>query len=116
MQTCSIIWNYSSYLAGVFLCKISARTKHNWHCTIDFFFFRKEYILFLHVYISVNTIFECCYLFFSSEKGHPLNACATEGMEGGHPKYAQVHTGADGYHASCVLAHLQTITLFMFLF
>ena len=27
-------------------------------------FFRKEYILFLNDYILVNTIFECCYLFF----------------------------------------------------
>ena len=26
MQTCSIIWKYSSYYAGVFLCKISPRT------------------------------------------------------------------------------------------
>ena len=88
MQTCSIIWNYPSYKAGVFLCNISPRTKHNWHCTIGFLilFFREEYILFSNVYVSVNTIFEC----------HPLSTCATEGMEGGHPKCVQVHPGGKG--------------------
>ena len=85
IQTCSIIWNYSSYLAGAILHKISPRTKLNWHCTIGFLilFFRKEYILFSNVYISVNMIFECCYLFFGWEIYHPLSTCATEGMEGG---------------------------------
>ena len=84
IQTCSIIWNYSSYLAGVFYWKIISRTKHNWHCTIGFLilFFRKEYILFWNVYISVNTIFECCYSFFSWEISHPLSACITEGILG----------------------------------
>ena len=117
MQTCSIIWNYSSYKAGVFVYKVSRRGKHKWHCTIGFLilFFRKEYILFSNVYISVNTIFECCYLFFGWEIGHRLSTCATEGMEGGHPKCVQVHTGAKGYHSPCVLTHLQTITLFIFL-
>ena len=78
IQTCSMIWNYSSYLVGVFLCKISPRTKRNWHYTIGFLtlFFRKEYILFSNVYISVNTIFECCYLLFGWEIGHPLSTCA----------------------------------------
>ena len=76
MQTCSIIWNYSSYYSrGAFLCKNSPRAKHNWHCTIGFLilFFCKEYILFSNVYISVNTIFECCYLFFCWEISHPLS-------------------------------------------
>ena len=115
MQTCSIIWNYSSYKAGVFLCKISPRTKHNWHCTIGFLilFFRKEYILFSNVYISVNTIFEYCYLFSCWEIGHSLSTCATEGMEEGHPKCVLVFTGGERYHASCVPTHLQTITLFI---
>ena len=117
IQTCSIIWKYCSYKAGVFLCKISPRAKHNWHCTIGFLikFFRKEYVLFLNVYISVNTTFECCYLFFGWKIGHPLSTCATEGIEGGHPKCVQVHTGGEEYHASCIPTHLQTITLFMFL-
>ena len=74
MQTYSIIWNYSSYQSGVFLCKNSPCTKHKWHCTIGFLilFFLKEYILFSNVYISVNTIFEYCYLFFGWEIGYPL--------------------------------------------
>ena len=117
MQTYSIIWNYSSYQSGVFLCKNSPCTKHKWHCTIGFLilFFLKEYILFLNVYISVNTILEYCYLYFGWEIGHPLSICATEGMDGGHPKCVQVHTGGEGYHASCVPTHLQAITFFMFL-
>ena len=84
MQTYSIIWNYSSYQSGVFLCKNSPCTKHKWHCTIGFLilFFLKEYILFLNVYISVNTILEYCYLYFGWEIGHPLSICATEGMDG----------------------------------
>ena len=69
-------------------------------------FFRKEFFFFSNVYISVNTIFECCYLFFSWEIGHLLSTCATGGMEGGHPKHVQVRTGVQGYHASCVRTHL----------
>ena len=46
---------------------------------------------FLNVYISVNTIFECCYLFFGWKIGHPLSTCATGGMEG---RYSKVCTGA----------------------
>ena len=30
----------------------------------------------------MNTTFECCYLFFGREIGHPLSTYATEGMEG----------------------------------
>ena len=102
MQTCSIIWNYSSYKAGVFLCKISPRTKHNWHCTIGFLilFFRKEYILFSNVYISVNTIFKSCYLFFGWEISHPLSTHSTKGMEESHPKCVQVHTRGRGREVS----------------
>ena len=101
MQTYSIIWNYSSYQSGVFLCKNSPCTKHKWHCTIGFLilFFLKEYILFLNVYVSVNRIFKC-YLLFGLEIGHPLSMCATEGMEGSHPKWVQVHIGGEEYHSS----------------
>ena len=83
MQTCSIRWNYFSYKAGVFLCKISPHTEHHWHCTIVFFlfYFFVKNILFSSVYISVNTIFQCCYLFFGWEIGHLLSTCATEGTE-----------------------------------
>ena len=39
---------------------------HHFRFCKDFFFF------FLNVYISMNTIFECSYLFFGWEVGHPL--------------------------------------------
>ena len=108
MQTCSIIWNYSSHKAGIFLCKISpVQSITNIVLLIFLFYFFVNNILFSNVYISVNTIFEY-YI------GHPLSTCPTEGMEGGHPRWVQVHTGGEGYHASCVPTHLQAITLFMF--
>ena len=50
-------------------------------------------LFFSNVYISVNTILECCYLFFFGwEIGHPLSTYAT-GMEGKNPKCVQVRTG-----------------------
>ena len=120
IQTCSIIWNCSSYKAGAFRCKISPRTKHNWHSTIGFLilFFRKEYILFSNVYISVNTIFKSCYLFFGWEISHPLSthvywciqnvyrctrAYRGEGERGITPKSVQVHTGGMGRAVSSLM-------------
>ena len=81
MQTCSIMWNYFSYKAGVFLCKISPHTEHNWHCTIVFLilFFRKEYSFFECLYFSEYDI--RMLLFFGWEIGHLLSTCATEGTE-----------------------------------
>ena len=61
---------------------------------------------FSNVYISVNTIFECSYLSFGWEIGHPLSMCVTRGMERGHPKRLQIGTRGEGYHASCVRTHL----------
>ena len=90
MQTCSIIWNYSSYKAGIFLCKISpVQSITNIVLLIFLFYFFVNNILFSNVYISVNTIFEY-YI------GHPLSTCPTEGMEGGHPRCVQVHTRGRG--------------------
>ena len=88
VQTCSIIWNYSSYKAPV----ISPRTKHNWHCAIGFLilFFRKEYILFSNVYISVNMIFECCYFFWLRNRP-PIKYVRNWRNGGGSPK---ICTGA----------------------
>ena len=40
-------------------------------------------IFFSNGYISVNTIFECSYLFFNSEIGHALSTYATGAMEEG---------------------------------
>ena len=79
MQTHSIKCNSSSYKPGVFLYKSSSCTWHNWHCTVEFwlmllpfissnttiYFFVKKF--FSNVYTSVNTIFECCYLFVGWE-------------------------------------------------
>ena len=67
------------------------------HYTIIYFFVNN---FFSNVYISVNTIFECSYLSFGWEIGHPLSIYVTRGMDGGHPK------GGEGYHASCVRTHL----------
>ena len=79
----------------------SPLTKHNWYCAVGFLintaplnvyfilhyclFFRTDF--FLSVYISVNTIFECSYLFFGWEVGHPLSTHKTGGMKGGHPRW-----------------------------
>ena len=68
--------------------KSSSRTKDNCHFIIGFLinvaflnvyfilhyhiFFRKK-IIFSNVYISVNTIFECLYMFFDWERGHQLS-------------------------------------------
>ena len=43
-----------------------------------YYFFVKKFI-FPNVYISVNKIFECLYLFFGWERGHQLSTCATAG-------------------------------------
>ena len=64
--------------------KNTSRAKHNWHCIIGFlinaallnvffnllyhYFFVKKFI-FLNVCISVNTIFECLYMFLWLRKG-----------------------------------------------
>ena len=66
MQTCSILWNYFSYKAGVFLCKISPHTEHNWHCTIVFLilFFRKEYSFFECLYFSEYDIRMLLFVFW----------------------------------------------------
>ena len=71
--------------------------------TIIYFFVKN---FFSNVYISVNTIFECSYLSFGWEIGHPLSMYVTRGMEGAHPKCLQMRTGGAGYHASFVRTHL----------
>ena len=79
----------------------SPLTKHIWCCAVGFLIntaplnvyfilhyclvFRKD--LFLSVYISVSTIFECSYWFFGREVGHPLSTLETGGMKGGHPRW-----------------------------
>ena len=68
--------------------------------------------IFLFQWIRYSNVVIC---FFGWEIGHSLSTWATEGMEEGHPKCVQLHTGGEGYHASCVPTHLQAITLFKFL-
>ena len=62
--------------------------------------------IFSNVYISVNTIFECSYLFLGWEIGHLLNTYTTGGMHGAHQECAQGRTGGEGYHTSYVRTHL----------
>ena len=44
--------------------------------------------------------FECYYLSFGCEIGHPVSMYVTREMKGCHPKCVQVRTGGEGYHAS----------------
>ena len=75
-------------------------------CTIIYFFLNK--FIFLNVYISVNTIFECFYMFFGWERGHPLSAYATSGCMKWSPEIrTAAHKGSErGCYAECVLTPL----------
>ena len=77
--------------------------------TIIYFFVKN---FFSNVYISVNTIFECSYLSFGWEIGHPLSMSVTRGMEGGHPKCLQMRTGGEGYHWGYFAVQFSIIRLF----
>ena len=59
-------------------------------------------IFFSNVYISVNTLFECCYLFFRWEIGHPLTTYATGGMEGRSSKVCAGAYRAKGVEKSVI--------------
>ena len=62
-------------------------------CYTTIYFFVKKFIC-SNVYISVNTIFECLYVFFGWEGGHQLSTYPTGGGMGeGHPKCVQLHKG-----------------------
>ena len=80
-------------------------------CTTIYFFVKKFF--FSNVYISVNTIFECSYLYFGWEIGHPLSMYVTRGMEGGHPKYVQVRTLGEGITSHM---YVRTYTIFFCVF
>ena len=62
------------------------------------YFFTKKFI-FPKVYISVNTIFECHYIFFDQERGHQLSTYSTGEQ-------------TVGCHASCVRVHLHHLFLY----
>ena len=54
------------------------------------YFFVKKFI-FSNIYISVNTIFECLYMFFGWERVHQISAYTTGGeIREGHPKWVQM--------------------------
>ena len=61
---------------------------------------------FWNVYILVNTIFECSYLYFGWEMGHPLTMYINRGMERRHSEYAEVRTVGEGCQASFVRTYL----------
>ena len=66
--------------------------------TIIYFFVKN---FFSNVYISVNTIFECSYLFFGWEIGHPLSTYATGGMERGSSKMCADAYRGRGFPNKC---------------
>ena len=70
------------------------------------YFFVKKFI-FSIVYNSVNTIFECPYMFFGLERGHQLRTYVTGGGMGRviQNAYKWVQ-GGDGCHVSCIRTHL----------
>ena len=107
MQTCSIKCNYSSNQAGVFLCKSSSRTMHNWHFIIGVLinashlnvflilhchlFFRKE-IFFFQIFIF-KWIRMSLYV-FRLRKGSSMKYvrnCWENGAN--HPKWVQLRIG-----------------------
>ena len=76
-------------------------------------FFVKNF--FSSVYTSVNTKFECSYLYFGWEIGNPLSMYVTRGIDGIHPKCVKVRTGGEEYHTSCVRTHLYYLFSHFFL-
>ena len=80
-------------------------------CTTIYFFVKK--IVFSNIYISVNTTFECPYMFFGWKRGHQLSTYATVGGMDGHLEYVKLRTGGGGSRLMC--AYALTLSLFMFL-
>ena len=71
------------------------------------YFFVKNF--FPNVKISVNTIFECCYLFFRWKISHPLSTYATGGMEEGSSKLCTgAYKGREVSHLMCTHALTRT--------
>ena len=69
-----------------------------------YFFVKKS--VFSNVYISVNTIFECLYVFFSWKRGHHLSTYATGGEMGGSSKMPTAAYRGRRCHILCVCTHL----------
>ena len=69
-------------------------------CTTIYLFVKK--FVFSNVYISVNAIFECHYMFFGWERGHQPSTYTTVGIMG---VIQNAYTGRR-YHALCVRTDL----------
>ena len=81
------------------------------YSTITYFFVKN---IFSNVYISVNTIFECSYLSFGWQIGHPLSMYVTRWMEGVIQNDNRCIEGKRGITLhKCTYA--LTLSLFMFL-
>ena len=79
------------------------------HIAIFFLVKENKFSSFSNVYISVNTIFKCLYMFFGWEKGHQLSTYATiEGM-GWSSKMQTAVYRESGCHALSVPTHLHYI-------
>ena len=100
-----------------FFAKLVPRTNHNWHCTIGYLilFFRKEDIYFFEcLYFSEYDVGMLLFVFWL--RNRPSIKYVRNWRNGGGS--SKMCTGAnrgEGYHASFLPTHLQTITLFMFL-
>ena len=71
------------------------------------YFFVKNF--FPNVKISVNTIFECCYLFLRWKISHPLSTYTTGGMEEGSSKLCTgAYKGREVSHLMCTHAFTRT--------
>ena len=81
------------------------------HYTIIYFFVNN---CFSNVYVSVNMIFECSYLSFGWEIGHPLSMYITREMERGSSKmFTDAYKGREVSRFMCTYA--LTLSLCMFL-
>ena len=79
----SKIW-YGSKIRKVNRCSPTVSNECSFYPALPFISSIKIFLS--NVFISVNTLFECFYLLFNWEMGHPLSTYTTGGMEGDHPK------------------------------
>ena len=104
-------WIFLFFWPGIcyFVLEISWKCARIFHRigvdTLKWHFFVKKFI-FSNGYISIYTIFKCCYIIFSWGRGHHLSMYTTGGGRGGHSKCVQLRTGGGDCHASCVGMHL----------
>ena len=78
--------------------------------TTIYFFIKK--LIFFNVYVLVNTVFECRYMFFGWDRGSQLSTYATGRGTDGHPKCVHRAHGEGTSRLMCT--HALTLSLFMF--